>query len=106
MQENKTLNREREVLTQKLGRSKTALQETLLRLSKSNLQKQDQVSPGVTRRPPSRDQGSPGVSRRPPSRLLSDGVATAERETSVGVETNKFGAKPKLCTLTKSKSTI
>ena len=32
-----------QVLTQKLGRSKAALQETLLRLSRSNLQKSGQV---------------------------------------------------------------
>ena len=32
-----------QVLTQKLGRSKAALQETLLRLSRSNLQKAGQV---------------------------------------------------------------
>ena len=39
-QTNKKLN---QVLTQKLGRSKAALQETLLRLSRSNLQKAGQV---------------------------------------------------------------
>ena len=44
--ENRALRRDREQLAEKLGRSKTALQETLTRLSKSNMAKQDQVSPG------------------------------------------------------------
>jgi len=52
--ENRALRRDREQLAEKLGRSKTALQETLTRLSKSNMAKQDQVSPGQARRPPSR----------------------------------------------------
>ena len=52
--ENRALRRDREQLAEKLGRSKTALQETLTRLSKSNMAKQDQVSPGQSRRPPSR----------------------------------------------------
>merc|ERR1719273_1735651 len=51
--ENRHLRRDKEVLTQKLGRSKAALQETLLRLSRSNLQKAGQVSPAVPRRPAS-----------------------------------------------------
>merc|ERR1712029_288071 len=82
VQENRSLRREREVLTQKLGKSKSALQETLLRLSKSNMQKQDQV-------------GSPSVSRRglTPSRSLGGGggarSATLERELSFN---NYFGA--------------
>ena len=111
VQENRSLRREREVLTQKLGKSKSALQvvrlllvvreitmitvqETLLRLSKSNMQKQDQV-------------GSPSVSRRglTPSRSLGGGggarSATLERELSFN---NYFGAKPKQFTSSGPKS--
>eukprot|EP00092_Neocalanus_flemingeri_P013649 GFUD01014722.1.p1 GENE.GFUD01014722.1~~GFUD01014722.1.p1 ORF type:complete len:828 (+),score=212.12 GFUD01014722.1:267-2486(+) len=92
VQENKCLKREREILTQKLGRSKSALQETLLRLSRSNLQKQDQVSPAV--------------SRRPPSRVVSERGVTTEREMNLAIDSNKFGAKPKICTSNKSKSVL
>ena len=93
VQENRSLRREREVLNQKLGKSKSALQETLLRLSKSNMQKQDQV-------------GSPSLSRRgiTPSRSLGGGgakSATLERELSFH---NYFGAKPKQFTSTGPKS--
>jgi len=92
VQENRALKQDREVLTQKLGRSKSALQETLLRLSKSNMQKQDQVSPAV--------------SRRPPSRLLNERSQTIERDTNPALDSNKFGAKPKICTSGKPKSTL
>merc|ERR1719270_2395546 len=60
VQENRSLRHEKEILTHKLGRSKSALQETLLRLSKSNMQKQDQMgSPSLHRRglAPSRSHG-------------------------------------------------
>jgi len=57
--ENKKLRGERSLLEQKLVKSKSALQDTLSRLSRANLQKQDQVA-------------SPVVGRRPPSRLFSD----------------------------------
>merc|ERR1719431_349235 len=89
VQENKVLRQDKEILTQKLGRSKTALQETLLRLSKSNMQKQDQVSPAVT--------------RRPPSRLLIERAQTAEREPYTALEGNNSGAKPKINTSGKAK---
>jgi len=92
VQENRALKRDREVLTQKLGRSKSALQETLLRLSKSNLQKQDQVSPAVN--------------RRPPSRVVSERGVMTERETNSTFDSNRFGARPKICTSSKSKSTL
>jgi len=89
VQENRALRHEREILTQKLGKSKSALQETLLRLSKSNMQKQDQMgSPSVQRRglTPSRSQGgivgAAGTSRS----------NTLERELSF---TSAFGTKPK-----------
>jgi len=59
--ENRHLRRDKEVLTQKLGRSKAALQETLLRLSRSNLQKAGQVSPAVPRRPASSLGGGGGL---------------------------------------------
>jgi len=89
VQENRALRHEREVLTQKLGKSKSALQETLLRLSKSNMQKQDQMgSPSVQRRglTPSRSQGV----------IVGTGATsrsnTLERELSF---TSAFGTKPK-----------
>ena len=85
VQENRALRNEREVLTQKLGKSKSALQETLLRLSKSNMTKQDQVgSPSLQRRglTPSRSQGGLSGSRS----------MTSERELSFN---SLFGTKPK-----------
>jgi len=88
-QDKEILRQDKEILTQKLGRSKTALQETLLRLSKSNMQKQDQVSPAVT--------------RRPPSRLLSERAQTVEREPYTALEGNNSGAKPKINTSGKAK---
>ena len=88
-QDKEILRQDKEILTQKLGRSKTALQETLLRLSKSNMQKQDQVSPAVT--------------RRPPSRLLSERAHTVEREPYTALEGNNSGAKPKINTSGKAK---
>ena len=91
VQENRSLRREREVLNQKLGKSKSALQETLVRLSKSNMQKQDQV-------------GSPSLSRRglTPSRSLGGGGGGGGGgELSFH---NYFGAKPKQFTSTGPKS--
>ena len=78
VQDNRALRHEREILTQKLGKSKSALQETLIRLSKSNLQKQDQV-------------GSPSLQRRGLSQSRSQGglaggasrAGTIERDLSL-----------------------
>jgi len=50
VQENRALKHDRQVLVEKLGRSKSALQETLLRLSQANLAKQGQVAPETSRR--------------------------------------------------------
>ena len=62
VQDNRALRYERDLLTQKLGKSKSALQETLLRLSKSNLQKQDQVSsPSLQRRGLSQSRSQSGL---------------------------------------------
>merc|ERR1712034_124946 len=62
LQENKVLRQDKDVLTQKLARSKSALQETLMRLSKSNIQKAGQVSPSVTRKSPPRGMSERGIS--------------------------------------------
>lgn len=62
VQDNRALRHEREILTQKLGKSKSALKETLIRLSKSNLQKQDQVgSPSLPRRGLSQSRSQGGL---------------------------------------------
>ncbi|XP_023345428.1 uncharacterized protein LOC111714527 [Eurytemora carolleeae] len=68
--ENRNLRREKDVLGQKLVRSKAALQDTLSRLSRANLHKQDQVvSPAPVRRPLSRVPSERGnlLSDSPPS---------------------------------------
>ena len=65
--ENRQLRRDREVLNQKLARSKAALQDTLVRLARSNMHKQDQVtvSPAAARRPASRQLSERGGSADP-----------------------------------------
>merc|ERR1719397_1645221 len=78
--ENRHLRRDKEVLTQKLGRSKAALQETLLRLSRSNLQKAGQVSPAATRRPASSlGGGGGGGLLLPEERAGEDGGGSRRR---------------------------
>ena len=87
-QDKELLRQDKEILTQKLCRSKTALQETLLRLSKSNMQKQDQVSPMPSRRP------------------ASERGQTLERDPYTVLEENNLGAKPKIRTSSKTKSAM
>ena len=85
VQDNRALRHEKEILTQKLGKSKSALQETLLRLSKSNLQKQDQVgSPSLQRRGLSQSRSQGGLAAG------SSRAGTIERDFSLN---SVFGTK-------------
>jgi len=90
VQENRSLRHEKEILTHKLGRSKSALQETLLRLSKSNMQKQDQMgSPSLHRRglAPSRSHGglvSTSNNTLDQSDLSFSGIGTKPKQFASG----------------------
>ena len=85
VQDNRALRHEKEILTQKLGKSKSALQETLLRLSKSNLQKQDQVgSPSLQRRGLSQSRSQGGLATG------SSRAGTIERDFNLN---SVFGTK-------------
>ena len=94
--ENRQLRRDREVLNQKLARSKAALQDTLVRLARSNMHKQDQVkvSPAAARRPASRQLSERGGSADPTNCQSHMAASPAFSRRNDGYDQSHLAASP------------